>query len=514
MTTFLFQETTQLDPVLTGRDSEIALVGERLDLGCHGSGSVVTVAGAAGVGKSRLLDEIEIAAVTRGMLVLRGAAEAVRSNVAYGLFVGVFKGCLPHLSLDDQAELQRSLRESAPHLIDELFSDAGKSSVSPDIDSELRQTLFLASTARLLLSLAERTPLVVCLDDLHSADSASLHLLRYLATRCSNSPLSIITTYRPEQSEGEVAEALSELEGHAHCHALELTGLTPDQTRSFVSACFPLSGFSDELLDSVYEKTQGLPLFLVQLLELMREEDVIFKRRGVWMDRSIREPEGPGSIQDALRERFRGLSEPESQFMTYAALQGETFDRELVAEALGWSDTEVQQILARLQLVRHLIKLHRGVYSFENILIANAFLAQLSQEKRQAAHLRLAECLERLRPDLVELQAHNFYQAGAGKRALPYLEKAGQRYFDAQAFWEARRTWDQALSVIDQEDGPNYAERRLDLMLSLAETDELLGELTSSEALCREVLDRTSNGGDRGARALMMLGWLQYRAGA
>lgn len=525
MSNLLFTESTELNPALMGRESQVECLRNRMEDALNGRGSVVTVAGATGMGKTRLMTHVERQAEAREMLFLYGAGDPIRSRTPYGLLIGVLEDLLQHASRGGRDALQGAVESLAPHLVGTLFSpDQSREKPSlPDLVPDLRQTLFLARLANSLLELARHRPVLVCLENLHWADSASLQALRYLATRNEDAPLMLVATYRPEElretaEEGSAVdpqEILQEIGSNPHFHELTLDELSATETRALVNSCFPRSGFGDELLDGMYRRTGGIPLFVVQYLDFLRDEGAIFQRRGLWMDRSIRQPEGPESIQATVQKRIKKLSAEERHILIYAAPQGETFDSQLVAWALGWPHTKVQCVLEELEHTHRMVQSYKGKYRFTHITIANAFIAQLPEEFRRSAHLRLASCLEQHRPADVELLAHHFYSGADLARALPYLKEAGKRANDVDAFWEAHGLFNQALEALEREDGPEKQVQRLEILLTVAEIDELLGELERSEELCREVLAVASPETNRTVvgRAWMDLGWLHYRKG-
>ena len=525
MSNLLFTESTELTPVLMGRESQTESLRNRMEELLNGRGSIVAVAGATGMGKTRLMAHVEQQAQAHEILFLYGAGDPTRSRTPYGLLIGVLEDFLQHASHGEREALQGAIESLAPHLVETLFSpdQSLEKPPLPTLDPDLRQTLFLARLANSLLELARHRPVLVCLENLQWADSASLQALRYLATRNEDAPLMLIATYRPEELHKTVEEAsaadpqeiLREIHTHPHFHELTLDELSATETNALMNSCFPRSGFGDELLDSMYRRTGGIPLFVVQYLDFLRDEGVIFKRRGLWMDRSIRQPEGPESIHATVQKRIKKLSSEERQVLIYAAPQGEFFDSELVARTLRWPHTRVQDILEELESTHHMVRRHKDQYRFTHVIIANTFFNQLPEKLRHNAHLRLATCLEQHRPADVELLAHHFYRAADLTRALPYLMEAGQRAYAVDAFWEAHGLYGQALEALEQTGGAEKRLQRLEVLLVLADIDELLGELDHSQQLCEEVLSMTSPEADRAiiGQAWTMLGWLHYRRG-
>ena len=521
MTTNFFAERTELNPALVGRESQRALLRDRMKGALEGRGSVVAVAGEAGTGKTRLMVEMECEAGRRyGMLFLRGAGDPARAGIAYGLFVGVLAAYLAHASEGERDALRETIEELVPHLGAALFPrDWRGLESSPELDPELRHTLLQARITRLLLELAQRDPVLLCLEDLHWADSASLQMLGYLATRNVDASLVIVGTYRPEecQEAGRIAlgDTLRELSHNAHFQELRLERLSPAEARVLVSSCFTASGFGYELMEMLYRKSEGIPFSLLQYLELLRDEGVISEHNGLWIDRQVRGQEVPDSVRAIVRKRFEDLADEEREVLRCAAVQGEAFASELVAEVLGWPHARVWRILEHLERTTHLVRREEDRFRFTHLLLLNPLYNHLPVEQRRDAHLRLASYLEQRRPTEAELLAYHFYCASAFTRALPYLLEAAKRARDSSAFWETNTFLNQALEALEEAEVAEKRSRRLEILLALAEVAEMLGELSRYEQLCREVLGTASHEEDGAAvgRALLGLGWLHSGKG-
>ena len=195
---------TVLGPEFIGRKAELELLRERVEDALRGRGSVVAVAGEAGAGKTRLINEVKREAAERGMVLLCGTGDPVHSGLAYGVFLGVLTDYVRSSSRSERSVLRETIEELAPYLRDAVFPRAGRRPEPPsaDVNPELRQMLFLARLSRMLLESARRRPVMLCLEDLHWADSASLRLLQYLATKNAEAPLLIVCAYRPEEVRG------------------------------------------------------------------------------------------------------------------------------------------------------------------------------------------------------------------------------------------------------------------------------------------------------------------------
>ncbi|MBI4531683.1 MAG: tetratricopeptide repeat protein [Candidatus Latescibacteria bacterium] len=520
----LSSERTELRPALVGRETELTLLRNRTEDALHGRGAVVGVAGEAGAGKTRLIAEIESEATRRGMVCLRGEGDPARSGMAYGLFLGVLSGYLQVCSRREQSALYRMIEELAPHLRDVLLPKARRQvEPSADMNPELRQMLFIARLSRMLLEFARRCPTVLCLEDLHWTDSASLRLLQYLTTKCAEAPLLIVFSYRPEEEREvgreditvNIGDMVLDLHRYVHFRSLTLGRLSSQEIADMIKSCFPQSEFGSGFLELICHKTEGIPLFVIQYLEFLRDKGTLYERQGLWFNRHVDEADGPESLHDVVRHRIAGLSDEDVEILSYAAVQGEVFTGGLVAQAMGRSRATVLRILSRLGRTTHLVHSDDRVFRFQHALLVDVFYHFLPESQRRKVHSLLASSLEQRQPEEVELLAYHFSQASSPIRALPYVVKAAERARAAFAYREAERFLNQALEAFEQLDIAETRRLKIDVLLAIADVDEKLGELNRSVERCEEVLRISMPAEDQLAigQALVQLGWVRYRKG-
>lgn len=522
MSELITAEPTQ--PILVDRDLELAVLRDGIKQTLEGRGALVAVAGETGVGKTRLMEELASEARKRRILFLHGAANPSRSDLAYGLFVGVLRDYLQYASSGERQVLQETVAELVPHLGDALFPRTGAASPEPVTgpDPELCQTFFLAALARLLLELSQRRAVVLCLEDLHWADSASLQALSYLATRNEDARLMIVATYSQQGAEEEdskgtsaLLEVLRQMRDSVHFRTLELRNLSTVETRALVSSYFSRSGFGHEFLDALHLKSGGRPLAVRQYVEFLRDVGLIYQYRGLWMDRPLTGRALPETVHATVQKRLDGLRDSEREVVVHAAVQGQTFESEWVAHTLGWPVSRVLHLLESLERMDYVVRLGEGAFRFAHSLLAREFYNCLPESRRLDIHARLAHYLERQRPADAELLAHHFHRAAEMDRALPHLRRAAQRAYQSSAYWEAHSLLNQALEALEEADPSQRRPRRLEVLLALAEADEKLGELDRAEELYREVLRTVDPRQEEIAvgRARLELGWIYYRRG-
>jgi len=491
-----------------------------MDEAAQSQGAVVIVSGEAGLGKTRLMQEVELEARQRRMAFLRGTGDSRGRDATYGLLTGVLRAYLRQASPAQIEALAEVVALLAPHLWERLFPDQPPPAPpSVDIAPDLRQSLFLSRLGRLLQDLAGQQPAVVCLEDLHWADSASLQALHFLSRRNAGYSLLIIGTCRPEpagEEEGiSLQGVLQDLHRHRHFYLLELSPLSLEGTGALLESCLGPEGCGQGLAEDLYRKSGGVPLFIVHYLDSLREKGLLRQDHG-----SLPEalPHMPDSLHQVLQQRLQHLSPEARMLLSHAAVQGEIFEGRLVARTLGWPANQALRLLTHLCRQTRLVHSEEQRFRFSHPLLAEVFYGFLPQPRRVQGHLRLADLLEEQHPQDAEGLAYHLYRAGALERALPHLLEAARRARAAYAFREARRFLGQAeeaLTSLVSGDPAALRPQRLEILLARAEIEEKTGDPTTALALCREILliSIPQEDGPARLRALLQMGEVQSRYG-
>lgn len=252
---------SDLHAPLYERDTEVAVIARALQSASTSSGTGILIEGAAGIGKTSLLEAGRELAVAKGMgvLVARGGM------FERGHPFGIARQLLSHLAStpNEREKLLQGAAWSAAPLFDGSLQPLG----APDTLFSLTYGLFWA-----LVNMAERRPLLVCVDDLQWVDEPSLHLMIYLLQRAADVPITICVALRTgEAIPSEFQSALGELEAAGLLHVLD-----PQALSSRASFEVARDVFGDratmEFAAACHERTGGNPFFLVELLHEFAEE--------------------------------------------------------------------------------------------------------------------------------------------------------------------------------------------------------------------------------------------------
>ena len=369
---------------LVGRGAQL----EALDaaLGSARRGFVaVEVLGEPGMGKTRLLAELEARADAHGSLVLTGSASELERDLPFGVFVDALDEYLYGLDPRRLASLDDATRAALVQIFPALRGTAG---------SDERYRLHRAVRA-LLEELAGPKPLVLILDDLHWADSGSLELLGSLLRRPPVAPVLLALAVRPRQVPERLAAALERLE------RVELGELSPAEARELVG----------EPADAVYAAAGGNPFYLQQLARAPA-------RLATGPAVPLSGVEVPRAVAAAFASEIAQLSDCARQVLAGAAIAGDPFEPELAAVAADvseWAALEALDELLRHDLVRHTDVPRR--FRFRHPLVRAAVYATALGGWRLVAHERCAAALRERGAGALERAHHVERSARRGDAA-------------------------------------------------------------------------------------------------
>ena len=457
---------------LFDREHERAALEAQVAEARAGRGSIVLLAGEAGVGKTLLASAVLDGSgleVVRGYGVQEGAS-------AYGPIAEVLRAVLRAPGCADAVE--PALRSHLAALLPELGAPA---------ETVERATLFEAIRSTLALAAARR-PLAVVLDDLQWADDATLDLLPALARSLDGRPVLLIAAYRSDHVPR--GHPVRRLRGELRRdHRLREVAVEPFDAATTASLLEHVLGApaSVSLCDAVADRTGGVPFFVVELASaLAASERLVNGPAGLELvgEEALPLPDG---VRDAVLLRAGGLSGPGRTAITVAAVAGQTFDPEAVmaiAELDAWPDDPVRFGI--------LVEGAPGQMAFRHALVRDAFYDEIPWLERQALHRQVAERLEAgaAPPQVV---AEHWTQARDPERARRSFLAATDAYAAVHAYRDGARTARRALELWPE---GREGSARLDALERLAGCAELAGEPGEAVRSWREVAEGRRRGDD------------------
>jgi DNA-binding CsgD family transcriptional regulator len=399
-----------------GRDEELAFLREALVESADGRGRFVLVSGEAGIGKSRLLEEVATTA-SATHVVLTG--RAVEGGGAYRPIADALVGAL-RAGLGVTPASLGAYGPALARLLPDWSTVAGAASAEPGVDPGL---VLGEAVARFLGVVGRGRPCLLLLEDVHWADADSWAVLAHVAVVVPSLPVVVVATLREDEPETTPATALFRLPGVT---TLRLARLSPADVHRLAVALGAPDPATWTMLD---DRADGLP-FLVEELVALRGSGAV-----------------PPTLRALVADRLAPLSPEHRRVLAGAAVLGLAPDWTLLHRVTDVSEPGVLAALRASEEAR-LLTVEAGTLRWRHALTHEAVLALVLPPERAMLSRRAAEVLlARGRPDDDAAAAELLLRAGVDHTAADLLLTLVRRYMAAGAFRTAERLLDELADV-------------------------------------------------------------------
>jgi hypothetical protein len=441
-----------------GRGRELAAI-EEVRKRAHTSqrAQLVLVSGEAGMGKTALVAQASRLAHAEGSIVLFGHADE-DLGVAYQPWLEVFRALVRHGGDALLGGLPSAQRAALGRLVPEVSEEGAARVADPDME----RLLLLEAAAGILAAGSRQAPVLVVLDDLHWADTASLQLLRRVVASTDPTDLVIACTYREtDLARGHpLSNLLADLRREPNVVRLELDGLDDDELVELLEAAagHVLDDAGVGLAHALCRETDGNPFFTEEIIRHLGETGgIALGDDGRWtVAGNLDDLALPRSVHNVVGRRVERLGEEAVRVLRLASVIGREFDVELLARV---ADIEVDPLLDLIDSATSAAVLVEGSDTggcrFAHALIQHTLYDELIPARRQRAHRRIAEALEASAAQddptvLAELARHWIAATRPSDiaKAIAYARRAGDAARDALAPEDAIRWYEQALELV------------------------------------------------------------------
>lgn len=430
---------------LVGRQAESAALQAAWRHVSAGAPGLVLLSGEAGLGKTRLAEEVLAWVGRQGVATATAHCYAAGGALAYGPVTTWLRSdsLREHLLQLDLVWLQE-LARLVPEL---LVARPGLAPPGPLTEGWQRQRLFEALTR----AFATCRPLLLLLDDLQWCDHETLAWLRYVLHPEGGSQLLVLATMRGEAvSVQDPAQLLlADLDREGWLTRLALAPLSADETGT-LAAQLAGNHLDDTLRSHIYAETEGNPLFIV---ELMRTGLPEHRHAADVGPATIVARPLPPRMQGVLTARLNQLSAGAQELAALAATIGRSFTIPVLHHAAGIPEDRLVALLDELWLRRIVREQGRDAYDFSHDKLREVAYGRLSLARRHLLHRRVAEALEeveRLSGSQASAEvALHYGQAGLVERAAPRYRQAAQAAAAIFANQEAIAYLQQGLQLLD-----------------------------------------------------------------
>lgn len=429
--------SAQCGPVLVGRVAECRAADAAWRDASGGRAQLLLVTGEAGIGKSRLVEELARRVAADGHAVVYGRAYEAAGRPPWGPVIDWLRsepvqaglGSLGAVWLTELARLLPELRTAHPRLPD----------APPDGDVGRRHHL-LDAVRRGLLATGRSLLLVV--DDLQWCDTDTLELCGYLVQRSPSAPVLVAGTVRVDDAAG--AQALARLRGNlaptGAVSTIALGPLDPAATAE-MAALVERRALRPDTAARLWQETEGNPLFVLEAL-----------RAGFGSDRTGRIALTP-TVHAVITARLDRLSPGARRLAEVAATIGREFPTAVLATAAGRTEDELTDDLDELW-EHHVVRECGPAYDFTHDRLREVALELISPARRRTLHRRVAEAIEvhhgaDLDPVSARIAVH-YASAGLGARAVEAYERAAQHAHRVFALDDCIALLERALRLLEE----------------------------------------------------------------
>jgi len=467
---------------LVGRDRELGRVESSVQDLQAGRGHVLLVVGEAGLGKTRMLEELRTR-TGEAATWLEGRCASYGAEAPFGPFVDVLRTWIGADEGDAELAVRMKLRARVGALLgpaqERILPFLGlllSIRLDPDQERELLSLSADELAARehdayltWVEAVAAKRPLVLALDDLHWANRTTRELAERLLDLTDRSAVMLAVALRPDPaSEGWVFRSKAQGEFAHRTEELTLAPLTADAARELIDAIVPAGLFGDPVRDELVAKAEGNPLYVEELVRALMQSGG--DRRRTWTITPGTAAELPPALEALLVARIDRLETGARRLAQVAAVVGREFPVSVAAVVAESTDPggDVAALL-RAEIVRELRRFPELECTFRHGLLQEAALSTLTPTSMRELYGRVGHAMEERYEDQLEESlerlAFYFYRSAEPEIALGYLERAAERAVGLEAFERAQSLWTRARRLAERV-GDEEAIARFDARLA------------------------------------------------
>jgi class 3 adenylate cyclase/tetratricopeptide (TPR) repeat protein/Cdc6-like AAA superfamily ATPase len=439
-----------LSSPLIGRKEELDILRSLFRDVAEGRGlRVATIVGEAGIGKTRLVEELFLALQQADSKprVLHGRCLGYAGAPPYYPVAEIIKKAtgikddMPQKEMADQLESsvktllgRRMLGDvDAVGILSKILSFSGDGDLPDEGDNRQIHNQVLLVVEELLRALAKEENVVVLVEDIQWSDSSSLTLLDHLARSLVDSRCLLIINSRPPGNHAATRAFLEELQKSERHTRIKLKDLTAEDTRRLLSELLTVEELDDSKRRVIIKLAAGNPFFVEEIIKNLIEKGDLEYRDGHWYTND--EDGGfdiPDTVEGVLRSRIDNLPDQEKKVIQRASVVGEVFWRRIVTELMTYAVGDFLADLEKRDLIhRRLESIFEDdlEYIFKHVLLHETVYKSLLHRERRELHLKTAKWIESNYSDRIQayqsLVANHFENGGAPEQAaVHYFEAA------------------------------------------------------------------------------------------
>ncbi len=447
---------------LVDRVAELRQLKMLLEKSIQGEGSLAFIAGEAGIGKTRIAEELVAFSRQKNATVLLGRCSRREGKTPYAPWID---------------QVRDFVRNSPPQLLFKVVGNHGAeiAKLVPEISSVLGplnsistgsadqdRLRFIDGVTQFLINVAREAPVLLVVDDMNWADSGSLDIMMSVARQARNNRILIVGIYRDVEVEedSDLFEFLYDVKREKLGDMVSLKGFDAEDTGRMLAEILNQKEVDLEFRDLVHQKTGGNPFFIEELVRSLMEQGVVFRTAKGWERKPISEIEIPTGVRTVIKQRLSNLDSESQGVLAVAAVtscESKEFSFALLQSVTGVEEDHLVDVMERI-LKSRLIKEaklsggHPG-FTFTDTRVRDAIYDEITQLRRSRYHMKTAKAIEELYKDDLEeaygVLVYHYLRGNDQKKCLDYALKAAKASSLVYAHPEAIKYLKTALEVLE-----------------------------------------------------------------
>jgi anti-anti-sigma factor len=486
-----------------GREAQLQRLQQLWALAQKDQGSIILISGEAGIGKTRLVEELS--STLSGAAVLFGHCSESEESTPLQPFIELIRA---YLAITSATEVKEQLAGSAAvvaTLTPEFYALLSNAAPTAQLSSEHDRLLLMQGFCRFVENATGTRPWLMVLDDLHWADPSSLQLLQHLARHVGTMPLLIAATYRDVELEPQhpLHDFRRNLSRYQHCHQMRLERLGEQDVRQLLHSVWEQEA-PDEWVRAIFERAGGNPFYLEEVAKDLSDQGAVVLRDGAWHFAPLVEIKLPARIHDVILRRVARLSPTTQDVVRLAAVLGQQFS---FADLTTITEQPQEQLLESLDelLERDMLRESEGgaTIVFSHSEIQQIVYEELNPLRRRILHRRVAIAMEQAHAGRTEVMAaqlaYHFVEAGDQEKGFGYSLEAARQAHALHAYQAALMWYEEAAKLLPA--GEHYLGQAIDLYQGLGLMRQAQARLDEATAAFEQMRAAAESAADAPAQA-------------
>ena len=444
---------------LIGRRAELAQLGEAVEDLRKGRGRIYSICGDAGTGKSRLVEDFKGTLDLEEVQWLEGHAYAYAQNIPYFPLIDLLNRIFQIEESDPPENVREKVESEIDHLIgkrEDVVPYVGGLYSLPfpeveDVSPEFWRSRLQQAIQAILSALAQKTPTIFFLEDLHWADPSFVEFLRNALLEISQ-PAIVLCVYRPEFSLFTSHQANSIRPIYQE---IRLQDLSASHAQDMLESLLETETIPSDLKRFVQDKAEGNPFYLEELVNSLIESETLIRDNGGWkITKPITESNVSSTIHGLISGRLDRLEKETKRIIQEASVIGRAFLYDILKRITELEDRIDRSLsaLERLDLIRTRSIQPDLEYMFKHPLTQEVVYNSLLRKDRREIHERISLIMEDLfqdrLPEFYETLAFHFTRGKSLHKAVKYLMKSGEKSLKRYAVEESHQYYAEAFGLL------------------------------------------------------------------